>query len=77
MHAWLLVYKAANIPEAGMIEAVLAEYDIPTQMLGGALSGLGGEIAIADAQPEIWVPEKFYKEARKIIVSGSQNLSDG
>lgn len=61
------VYSAANYPEAGAIQALLDEHGINSELRGGDLNPLAGEIPFGEAQPTLWVAEDDFQKARGII----------
>lgn len=71
------VYSAANYPEAGAIQALLDEHGIESELRGGDLNPLAGEIPFGEAQPGLWVVESDYEKARAIIEQRNIQDPDG
>ncbi|MFH1725359.1 MAG: DUF2007 domain-containing protein [Elusimicrobiota bacterium] len=49
------VYTGTNLPEAGLIQAMLQEAGIPGEVRGAVLHGLFGVGSGIDACPAVWI----------------------
>jgi hypothetical protein len=66
-------YSAGSLVDAYLVQNLLTEADIETQILNEYAQGGLGEIPFTQAYPEVWlVNEADYTAARKIIDSFEQ-----
>lgn len=66
----LKIYSAGNITDAYLLQSLLAEADIETQILNEYAQGGVGEISFTHAYPELWlINSSDLKQARNIIES--------
>ena len=65
----LKVYSAGNLLDAYLIQSLLTEAGIETQILNEFAQGGTGEIPFTHAYPEIWLVNKRDAERAKIIIT--------
>lgn len=64
---WVRVHASRTVAEAHVVRHTLGAAGIDTQVRGEARASLGGEIPMSDAMVEVYVPEPFAEEARRIL----------
>lgn len=62
-----LVYSAPSLLMAGHIRNVLEAHGIACVLKNEYLGGGAGELPLTECWPEVWVEERDYAEARKIV----------
>lgn len=63
------VYRARNLAEATLVQHSLEERGIAARIRGSARTGLGGEIPIPEAMPEVCVEESSAGAARIVLAT--------
>ena len=73
----LKVFSASNILDAYLVQSLLTEAGIETQILNEFAQGGTGEIPFTHAYPEIWlINESDINNAKEIIVSFEKRPDD-
>lgn len=71
------IYSANNLPDAYLIQGLLAEAGIESQILNEYAQGGLGEIPFTQTYPEIWLlNERDITKAKKIINQFEQTPSE-
>lgn len=63
------IYTASGSGDVYLLREWLKERQIPSEIRGEHLMGLGGAIPIPDAQPTLWVDEAHADAAKVAIMS--------